>query len=287
MVKAPYIKSDIKIFKRTHPFLPSQRHLVQLNLNVMLDKIKPIKKKSKLRLKKNGRNHSGKITISHRGGGHKKKYRIIDFYRKDKRSVLTHVEYDPNRSAFIARISAEDGESYILAPQNYKHGMALETGENVPVQVGNCTSLRQMPVGSLIHNLSLHKYKKGQYIRSAGTYGQLLKKTNKFARIKLPSKEHRHVFLDCRATYGMVSNENHRYKQLGKAGRSRWMGIRPTVRGVAMNPVDHPHGGGEGKTSGGRPSVTPWGKPTKGQPTRKKKKQDLYLLQKRSRKKRK
>jgi len=193
---------------------------------------------------------------------------------------LKKIEYDPNRTGFISRIYNYKLKQhfYILAPHNLTRGDYIKSGENVPIRVGNSLSLINIPVGSIIHNISINLSLKGQFARSAGVFGQLIQKNGRFARIKLPSGEQRLVALNNQATLGFVSNINHRYIVLGKAGRSRWKNKRPIVRGVAMNPVDHPHGGGEGKTSGGRPSVTPWGKPTKGQSTTKFKNKRSYIL---------
>ena len=283
------------VFKKIKPITPSQRHLIQLNTKKILNelndslkkpyqspnsknfnKIDPIKKLTKGLTKNSGRNNYGRITVRHRGGGHKRKYRKIDFKRTFTKAIVKQIEYDPNRTAFIARIEHTDTfqnslkkESYILAPKNLRAGMEINCNNETSIQIGNAMLLQNIPIGSLVHNISLKPNKGGQYIRAAGTYGQLIQKTQKYARIKLPSGEHRYVPLNCIATLGIVSNEEHMNQQLGKAGRSRWLGRRPTVRGVAMNPVDHPHGGGEGKTGTKRPSVTPWARHTKGKPTRK------------------
>jgi large subunit ribosomal protein L2 len=274
------------VFKKIKAVTPSQRHLLKVKTTNILSKKKPIKKKTKKLKKKSGRNHSGQITIHHRGGGHKKKYRLIEFKREKKSAVVTDIEYDPNRTSYIARIKDNIGnESYILAPKDLKIGATVQCKNETTIQIGNSMILENMPIGSLLHNLSLKPNQAGKYIRSAGTFGQLIQKSKIFGRIKLPSGEQRYIPLKCSATLGIVSNENHKDETLGKAGRRRWLGKRPTVRGVAMNPIDHPHGGGEGKTSGGRPSVTPWGKPTKGQPTRKKKKKDIFLIENRKTKK--
>lgn len=300
------------VFKKIKPITPSQRHLIQVNTKKVLNelnikngenvqttsgyknKFNPIKKLTKGLNKKSGRNNYGRITVRHRGGGHKRKYRQIDFKRTFTKAIVKQIEYDPNRTAFIARIEhqMEDNknyESYILAPKNLSAGMEISSNEETSIQVGNAMLLKHIPIGSLIHNISLKPNKKGQYIRAAGTYGQLIQKTKKYARVKLPSGEHRYVPLNCMATLGIVSNEEHMNEQLGKAGRSRWLGRRPSVRGVAMNPVDHPHGGGEGKTGTKRPSVTPWARHTKGKPTRKAykvkkdKKNKSFIIQRRIR----
>lgn len=317
------------VFKKIKPITPSQRHLVQVNTKKIFNELNnfkkqtnktltnnPIKKLSKGLKKNSGRNNYGRITVRHRGGGHKRKYRKIDFKRSFTNAIVKQIEYDPNRTAFIARIEhktfsdfeqtqqleydpnrtsdnqisqatlphvnkenkttfdstlnfTKPKESYILAPKNLYAGMEISSNTETSIQIGNAMLLQNIPIGSLIHNISLKPNKHGQYVRAAGTYGQLIQKTQKYARIKLPSGEHRYMPLTCMATLGIVSNEDHMNEQLGKAGRSRWLGRRPSVRGVAMNPVDHPHGGGEGKTGTKRPSVTPWARHTKGKPTRK------------------
>lgn len=234
--------------------------------------------------KTGGRNCYGRITSRYIGGGHKKLYRIIDF-KRDKYGIparVASIEYDPNRSAFIALLHYVDGEKrYILAPHNLQVGETLMSGENADIKPGNALPLKNIPLGTLIHNIELKKGKGGQIIRSAGTYGQLMAKEGNYAHIKLPSGEVRMVHLECYATIGQVSNLDHENVSIGKAGRSRWLGRNPRVRGVAMNPVDHPLGGGEGKTSGGRHPVTPWGVPTKGYKTRRNKATDKFILKRR------
>ncbi|MGB9698294.1 MAG: 50S ribosomal protein L2 [Thermodesulfobacteriota bacterium] len=234
--------------------------------------------------KTGGRNCYGRITSRYIGGGHKRLYRIIDF-KRDKHGIparVASIEYDPNRSAFIALLHYADGEKrYILAPHNLQVGEILMSGENVDIKPGNALPLKNIPLGTLIHNIELKKGKGGQIIRSAGTYGQLMAKEGNYAHIKLPSGEVRMVHLECYATIGQVSNLDHENVSIGKAGRSRWLGRNPRVRGVAMNPVDHPLGGGEGKTSGGRHPVTPWGVPTKGYKTRRNKATDKFILKRR------
>lgn len=240
-------------------------------------------------LKKNsGRNNQGRITVRHRGGGNKVKYRIIDF-KRDKDGVpakVTAIEYDPNRSANIALLTYADGEKrYILAPYKLSVGDVVESGENADIKSGNALKLKDIPVGTMIHNIELKPGKGGQLVRSAGAAAQLMAKEGKYAHVRLPSGEVRLIALECRATIGQVGNLDHENITIGKAGRKRHMGIRPTVRGSVMNPVDHPHGGGEGRAPIGRPSpVTPWGVPTIGYKTRKKnKKSDKFII--RSRKK--
>lgn len=237
--------------------------------------LEPMKKKA-------GRNVWGRITIRHRGGGHKRKYRRIDF-KRDKENIrakVAGIEYDPNRSANIALLHYEDGEKrYILAPVGLKEGSFVVAGSDIEVKPGNALPLRKMPVGTMIHNIELVPGKGGQMVRSAGSVAQLLAKEGDYAHIKLPSGEVRLVPIEGKATVGQVGNVDHEKIEVGKAGRSRWLGIRPTVRGFAMNPVDHPHGGGEGKTPVGRPSpLSPWGKPTRGYKTRRKKKKSNDMI---------
>ncbi|MBE0617586.1 MAG: 50S ribosomal protein L2 [Proteobacteria bacterium] len=231
-----------------------------------------------------GRNNRGRITCRHIGGGHKRRYRVIDF-KRDKRGIpakVSSIQYDPNRSARIALLTYLDGEKrYILAPKELQVGDRLEAGPGVEVRAGNAMPLGAIPLGTLVHNVELKPDKGGQLCRSAGTYGQLMAKEGDYAQIRLPSGEVRRVRVECYATVGQVGNEDHENRRIGKAGRSRWLGIRPTVRGVAMNPIDHPHGGGEGRTSGGRHPVTPWGVPTKGKKTRKNKATDQYIVRRR------
>lgn len=242
--------------------------------------------KSLLRaLKRNaGRNFSGRITSGYKGGGHKKRFRIIDFKRgKDGiPSRVATIEYDPNRSANIALLYYRDGEKrYILAPQGLKAGEILNSGVNAEIKPGNSLYLKDIPLGTLIHNIELKVGHGGQIARSAGNYAQLMAKEGRYAQVKLPSGEVRMIPLECRATIGQVGNIGHASISIGKAGRNRWKGKRPHVRGVAMNPVDHPHGGGEGKSSGGRHPVTPWGVPTKGYKTRVKKDSDKLIVKRR------
>ncbi len=237
--------------------------------------------------KKAGRNNTGSITVRRRGGGCRRKYRIIDF-KRDKFGMSAEVktiEYDPNRSARIALLQYADGEKrYILAPLEIKVGDQLESGENVDIKPGNCLPLMNMPLGSIIHNVEMKIGKGAQLIRSAGTYGQLMAKDGHRVQIKMPSGEVRYIHERCLATLGQISNIEHDNISIGKAGRSRWLGLRPKVRGVAMNPVDHPHGGGEGKSSGGRHPVTPWGVPTKGHKTRNNKSTDKDIVKRRKKK---
>ena len=231
-----------------------------------------------------GRNNRGRITCRHVGGGHKRRYRIIDF-KRDKRGIparVTSIEYDPNRSARIALLTYADGEKrYILAPKELEVGDAINAGPGSEIRPGNALPLADIPLGTLVHNVELKPGKGGQLARSAGTYAQLLAKEGDYAALRLPSGEVRKVRMECYATVGQVGNEDHENIKLGKAGRARWLGIRPTVRGVAMNPIDHPHGGGEGRTSGGRHPVTPWGVPTKGKKTRTNKTTDQFIIRRR------
>ena len=234
-----------------------------------------------------GRNNQGELTIWRRGGGHKRHYRVIDF-KRDKPGVparVATIEYDPNRSAFIALLSYADGEKrYILYPQGLKVGDHVVSGPEADIVAGNALPLKNIPVGTMIHNIEMRPGKGGQMVRSAGGAAQLLAKEGEYAQVRLPSGEVRKVFIECVATIGQLGNLDHENISIGKAGRKRWRGIRPTVRGVAMNPVDHPLGGGEGKTSGGRHPVTPWGQPTRGYKTRNNKSTDRYIVKRRERK---
>lgn len=234
---------------------------------------------------KGGRNNRGRITTRHKGAGNKRLYRIVDF-KREKVSIparVATIEYDPNRSARIALVVYADGEKrYIIAPIGLKVGDVVQSGEGADIKAGNALSLKHLPIGTVIHNIELRPGKGGQLARSAGSYAQLLAKEGEYCHVRLPSGEIRLVKAECKATVGQVSNPEHENVNYGKAGRKRWIGIRPTVRGVAMNPVDHPMGGGEGRTSGGRHPVTPWGKPTKGYKTRKKNKSsNKYIVSKR------
>ena len=256
--------------KHFNPTTPGQRQLVLVDKSE-LHKGRPVKHLVQGLTKSGGRGGGGRIAVRFRGGGAKRLYRMIDFKRRkwDVPAVVERLEYDPNRSAFIALIQYEDGEqSYILAPQRLKAGDQVIASEKVDVKPGNASPLRSLPVGAIIHNIELKPEKGGQMARSAGTYAQLVGRDGGYAQIRLGSGELRMVPDSCMATVGAVSNPDHMNESLGKAGRVRHMGRRPHVRGVAMNPVDHPHGGGEGRTSGGRHPVTPWGKPTKGRKTR-------------------
>ncbi len=231
-----------------------------------------------------GRNNRGRITTRHRGGGHKQHYRLIDFKRNKDGipAVVERLEYDPNRSANIALLKYKDGERrYIIAPRGVKAGEELMSGSNSPIRPGNSMALRSVPVGSVVHCIELKPGKGAQVARSAGTSAQLVAREGTYATLRLRSGEMRRVLAECRATLGEVSNSEHNLRSLGKAGATRWRGIRPTVRGVAMNPVDHPHGGGEGRTAGGRHPVSPWGMPTKGYKTRSNKRTDKLIVRRR------
>lgn len=270
--------------KKFNPTSPARRFMTVSTFEE-ITKAEP--KKSLLEpLKKNsGRNSYGRITVRHRGGGNKRKYRVIDFKRnKDGMNAnVIAIEYDPNRSANIALIEYEDGvKSYIIAPYTLKVGDVVRSGSDADIKPGNALMIADIPVGTLIHNIELAPNKGGQLVRSAGNCAQLMAKEGKFAQVRLPSGEVRMIRIDCRATIGQVSNLDHENISIGKAGRKRHMGWRPTVRGVVMNPCDHPHGGGEGKSPVGMPSpVTPWGKPTLGYKTRNKKKQSNKFIVKR------
>ena len=274
--------------KTFNPTSPGQRQLVIVKRDG-LHKGKPVKSLTEGLTKSGGRNNVCRKTARHRGGGHKRTYRIIDFKRRkwDVPATIERLEYDPNRSAFIALVKYEDGElAYILAPQRVAAGDQVIAGERVDVKPGNAMPLSSMPVGTIIHNVEMKPMKGGQIARSAGTYAQLVGRDGGYAVLRLQSGEQRRVPGACMATVGAVSNPDNSNTNMGKAGRARWLGIRPQTRGVAMNPFDHPHGGGEGRTSGGRHPVTPWGQPTKGKRTRSNKATDKYIIRSRhSRKK--
>jgi large subunit ribosomal protein L2 len=248
-----------------------------------LNKLKPIKALLFGKKEYAGRNNSGCITVGQRGGGHKQKYRIIDFKRNNNdKSIVLNVEYDPNRTARIANIISQNKVSYILAPKGLKilDRIYTENKQNMFLQAGDSFFLNNMPLGSIIHNIELNKNQGAKFVRAGGMYAQLLQKDENFARIRLMSGHHRFFSLNCKATLGVISNEKHTFTVIGKAGKSRWLNKRPNVRGTAMNPVDHPHGGGAGKSASGRPSVTPWSRPTKGAKTRSKKKKNILIVSK-------
>jgi len=271
---------------KAKPTSSGRRHVVQVK-TPDLHKGKPFAPLLEAKSKSGGRNNAGRITTRHRGGGHKQHYRVIDFKRtKDEVSaVVEHLEYDPNRSANIALLLYKDGERrYIIAPQKVKAGDAIESGAHAAIKPGNSLPIRNIPVGTIIHCIELKPGKGAQIARSAGTSAQLVAREGRYATLRLRSGEMRKVLSDCRATIGAVSNQEHNLRKLGKAGATRWRGVRPTVRGVAMNPVDHPHGGGEGRTSGGRHPVTPWVVPTKGYKIRKNKRTDKMIVRHRNKK---
>ena len=273
--------------KKYNPTTPGQRGLILVDRSA-LHKGKPVKTLTEGLTKSGGRNNAGRITARRRGGGHKRSYRIIDFKRRkwDMAATVERLEYDPNRTAFIALIKYEDGElAYIIAPQRLGVGDKVIAGDKVDVKPGCAMPLRSVPIGSIIHNIEMKPGKGGQIARSAGAFAQIVGRDQTYAIIRLGSGEQRLIHGDCMATIGAVSNPDQGNIKLAKAGRNRWMGKRPSVRGVAMNPVDHPHGGGEGKTSGGRHPVTPWGKSTKGKRTRSNKSSDKYILRSRHMKK--
>lgn len=268
--------------KKYKPITPSLRGLVQVDKS-LLWKGNPVKNLTHGMIESGGRNNNGRITVYHRGGGHKKKYRYVD-YKRIKTNMLAEVlriEYDPNRSTFIALIQYEDKTlSYILAPNKLQIGDKVVSGTDADISFGNCLPLKYIPTGTMIHNIEYIPGKGGQVVRSAGSFAQLISRDdNGYCLIRLPSGEDRLFPENSNASIGVLSNIDHKNIVIGKAGRSRWLGRRPVVRGVAMNPVDHPHGGGQGKTSGGRPSVTPWSWPTKGQPTRSKRKHNALIVQ--------
>lgn len=269
---------------KAKPTSPGRRFVVRVT-NPDLHSGAPYKPLVEKKTKTGGRNNNGRITTRHVGGGHKQKYRVIDF-KRDKTGVkatVERLEYDPNRTANIALLKYADGERrYIIAPRRVTVGDQIESGENAPIRPGNTLLMRNIPLGSVIHCIELRPGKGAQMARSAGTSAQLVAKEGRYVTLRLRSGEMRKVLGECRATLGEVSNSEHNLRSLGKAGAKRWRGVRPTVRGVVMNPVDHPHGGGEGKTSGGRHPVSPWGMPTKGYKTRKNKRTDDMIVRRRS-----
>lgn len=266
------------------PTSPGRRHVVKV-VNADLYKGKPYAPLLEKNQKTGGRNNNGRITVRHIGGGHKQHYRVIDFKRtKDGiPAKVERLEYDPNRSANIALVLYADGERrYIIAPKGLKAGDQIQSGSDAAIKVGNALPMRNIPVGSTVHNVELKPGKGAQLARSAGAYAQIVARDGAYVTIRLRSGEMRKVLSEGRATIGEVGNAEHMLRELGKAGATRWKGVRPTVRGVAMNPVDHPHGGGEGRTSGGRHPVSPWGMPTKGFKTRKNKRTDKYIVRRRN-----
>jgi large subunit ribosomal protein L2 len=270
----------LKTFK---PITPGLRQLVIVDRRELYSG-KPVKTLTEGKSSSGGRNNAGRTTVRFRGGGHKRTYRLVDFKRRkfDMAAKVERIEYDPNRTAFIALIKYSDGElAYILAPQRLAVGDEIVSGNQVDIKPGNAMPLANMPVGTIVHNVEMKPGKGGQIARSAGTYVQLVGRDQGYALLRMASGEVRMVRGECRATIGAVSNPDHQNIVIGKAGRNRWLGRKPSVRGVAMNPIDHPHGGGEGKTSGGRHPVTPWGKPTKGKKTRQNKATDRLIVRRR------
>jgi large subunit ribosomal protein L2 len=269
--------------KKHNPTSPGRRFQTVSTFSE-ITRAKPEKSLLRSIKKSGGRNSAGRITSRFRGGGHKRLYRVVDFKRNKDNipATVASIEYDPNRSARIALLHYLDGEkTYILAPEGLRVGDRIESGVNADIKAGNTLPLRNIPLGTHVHNIELHKGHGGQLARGAGGYAQLIAKEGKYAQLKLPSGEVRMILLDCRATVGQVGNLDHENVSVGKAGRASWMGRKPHVRGVAMNPVDHPLGGGEGKSSGGRHPVTPWGVPTKGYRTRSAKKSDKLIVKRR------
>jgi large subunit ribosomal protein L2 len=273
--------------KKHRPTTPSRRFIISADFSDLTKDVKTPSKLLKRKSRIDGRNANGRITVRRRGGGAKRHYRVIDFQRSKKNipGTVVAIQYDPNRSARIALIHYADGDkAYIICPQKLKVGSIIMSGSNADVKVGHSMQLKDIPVGEVVHNVELKPGAGGALVRSAGASAQLVAKDGKYALLRLPSGEERKVLLVCGATLGAVGNEQHSNRSLGKAGVSRWLGRRPKVRGVAMNPVDHPHGGGEGKSSGGRHPVSPWGTPTKGYKTRNNKATDKFILRRRKKK---
>jgi large subunit ribosomal protein L2 len=273
--------------KTFNPTTPSQRQLVIVDRSELY-KGKPVKALTEGLTSSGGRNNLGRVTARYRGGGHKRSYRIIDFKRRkwDVEATVERLEYDPNRTGFIALIKYADGElAYILAPQRLAPGDKVIAGASCDIKPGNAMPLRAIPVGTIVHNVEMKENKGGQIARSAGSYAQLVGRDGPYSILRLNSGEQRLIHSNCMATVGAVSNPDNSNMNFGKAGRMRWLGFRPHVRGVAMNPVDHPHGGGEGRTSGGRHPVTPWGKPTKGKKTRSNKSSTKFIMRSRHQRK--
>jgi large subunit ribosomal protein L2 len=279
-------KTEVMGIKTYRPYTETRRFQTGLTFEELTSS-RPHKPLLEPKTRISGRNNQGELSVWHRGGGHKRMYRIIDF-KRDKFGVparVASIEYDPNRSAFISLLHYADGDKrYILYPLGLKVGDRVVSGPGADIVVGNALPLKSIPAGTMIHNIELRPGKGGQLVRSAGGAAQLLAKEGDYAQVRLPSGEVRKVYMDCIATIGQLGNVEHENISIGKAGRRRWMGIRPTVRGVAMNPVDHPLGGGEGKTSGGRNPTTPWGKPTRGYKTRHNKQTDRLIVKRRERK---
>jgi large subunit ribosomal protein L2 len=272
--------------QKLRPTSAGRRFTVRVN-SPQLHKGEPHEPLVEKQSKTGGRNNKGRITTRHRGGGHKRRYRIIDF-RRNKDGIVgkvERIEYDPNRSAHLALILYADGERrYIIAPKNVRAGDEIQSGQQAPIKPGNALPIRNIPVGTLIHCIELKPGKGAQMVRAAGGSAQMVAREGAYASLRMRSGEMRKVHVDCRATIGEVGHNEHNLRKLGKAGATRWRGVRPTVRGVAMNPIDHPHGGGEGRTSGGRHPVSPWGTPTKGKKTRSNKRTDNMIVRRRGRK---
>lgn len=270
--------------KQYKPTSPARRGMSVIDYSG-IDKVEPLPSLTVALKKHSGRNNTGRVTVRHQGGGARRHYRIIDF-KRDKREIpgrVEYIEYDPNRSAFIARILSKDGERrYILAPEGLKKGATVVASKDADIQIGNSLPLHRIPAGTYVHNVEMKPGKGGQMARSAGVYVQLLGRVNGMAQLRMPSGEMRMVQEECFATIGQVGNTDHFNIEIGKAGRKRHMGIRPTVRGTAMNPCDHPHGGGEGRTKGGRHPCTPWAVPTKGYKTRKNKRTTKNIIRRRN-----
>jgi large subunit ribosomal protein L2 len=279
-------KIEVMGIKTYQPYTKTRRFQTGLGFEELTTS-KPYKPLLEPKNRISGRNNQGEITVWRRGGGHKRHYRVVDF-RREKFGIparVATIEYDPNRSAYISLLNYADGEKrYIIYPQGLKVGDTVVSGPDADIVTGNALPLKNIPVGTMIHNIELRPGKGGQMVRSAGGSAQLLAKEGDYAQVRLPSGEVRKVFMECVATIGQIGNLDHENISFGKAGRKRWMGIRPTVRGVAMNPVDHPLGGGEGKTSGGRNPVTPWGQPTRGYKTRNNKSTDRFIVKRREKK---
>lgn len=270
--------------RKFKPTTPSLRTMQIVNSDELTKGVGPLKKLTESKKATDGRNNYGRITVRHRGGGVKRKYRIIDFKRNKLEipATVQAISYDPNRTCNIALIAYADGEkTYILAPLGLSVGDKIIASSEADIKVGNAKKIKDIPVGTLVHNVEMHPGAGGQLARSAGSYVQIMAKEEKFALLRMPSGELRKVEIECMATIGQVGNLDHEKRNLGKAGRTRKLGIRPTVRGVVMNPVDHPHGGGEGRTSGGRHPVSPWGTPTKGYKTRKNKRTNKFIVKRR------
>lgn len=270
--------------KTYRPVTPSRRFLTTLSFDE-ITRDRPLKPLTEKLSRTGGRNNQGRVTSRWIGGGHKRRYRVIDFVRRDKDGVpgrVVSVEYDPNRSTRIAQVTYKDGDRrYILAPEGLKVGYAITSGETAEIRPGNALPLKSIPVGTLVHNVEVRIGRGGQIVRTAGSAAQIMAREGGYVQLRLPSREIRKVREECYATVGQLSNIDHENVSIGKAGRTRWMGIQPKVRGTAMNPVDHPHGGGQGKTKGGRHPVSPWGLPTKGYKTRANKRTDKYIVQRR------